>query len=102
MSLQDSLAILTFAFAIAGVIFALGKQAQSIASNADDINSIGRKLETFCDRTDRRLDESAKFIVRVDQRVANLERHTFGDELTEFLRSGTNFRPASNDDTEPM
>lgn len=100
MSLQDSLALLTFAFAIAGVVFALGKQAQSISSNSNDINHIGKKLDVFCDRVDRRLDDTAKFVIRVDQRVANLERQVYGDNITEILRSGSNFRPSSEDDTE--
>lgn len=97
MSLSDALAVLTFALAIAGVVFALGKQAQNIATNTDDINKVGRKLDNHIDRTDKRLDDTAKFTIRVDQRVANLERQTFGDDLTEFLRSGQVYKPNDED-----
>ncbi|MCA6508738.1 MAG: hypothetical protein IM560_18925 [Pseudanabaena sp. M085S1SP2A07QC] len=99
MSLQDALAVLTFALAIAGLVFALGKHAQNIATNTDDINNLARRLENHIERTDKRLDDIAKFTIRVDQRVANLERQTFGDDLTEFLRSGVNFRSNNDGDT---
>ena len=100
MNLSDVLAILTFAMAIAGLVFALGKQAQSIATNGSDINQVGKKLDLHVDRTDRRLDDVSKFTIRVDQRVANLERQVYGDSITEILRSGTNFRPSNDEDTE--
>lgn len=99
MTVQDWIAVLTFALAIAGVVFALGKQAQSIATEADDLNNIDRKLESHIDRTDRRLDDLVKFTVRVDQRVANLERQVFGDDLNEILRSGVY---KLNDDDTPV
>lgn len=98
MSLQDALAVLTFALAIAGVVFALGKQAQNIATNTNDINSVGQKLENHIERTDRRMDDLSRFSVRVDQRTANLERQVLGDDLTEFLRSGQVYKP-NDDDT---
>jgi len=101
MNLQDALAVLTFAFAIAGVVFALGKQAQNTATNSGDINSIGKKLDVHIDRTDRRLDDVAKFTIRVDQRVANIERQVYGDQITEILRSGGTFN-RNEDDTIPM
>lgn len=101
MSLQDGLAILTLAFAIAGVVFALGKQAQSLATIGFDVNQIGKKLDVLGERTDRRLDDTAKFIVRVDQRVANLERQVYGDQITEILRTGSGFA-RSEDDTIPL
>ena len=99
MTVQDWIAVLTFALAIAGVVFALGKQAQSIATEADDLNNIDRKLESHIDRTDRRLDDLVKFTVRVDQRVANLERQVFGDDLNGILRSGVY---KLNDDDTPV
>lgn len=92
MTVQDWIAVLTFALAIAGGIFALGRQAQSIATEA-------RKLESHIDRTDGRLDGLVKFTVRVDQRVANLERQVFGDDLNEILRSGVY---KLNDDDTPV
>ena len=108
MSLQDYLAILTFAFAIAGVVFALGKQAQRLGDVEVGLNGLGTKVdhgfdkfEAMVSRLDRRLDKTNEFRVRVDQRVAELQRHVYGDDITEFLRSGTNFHP-NNDDTEPM
>lgn len=82
MTVQDWIAVLTFALAIAGGIFALGRQAQSIATEANNLNNIGRKLESHIDRTDGRLDDLVKLWVRVDQRVANLERQVFGDDDT--------------------
>ena len=75
MNLQDALALFTFALAIAGVVFALGKQAEILSTNKSDL-----------ERTDRRLDDLSKFIVRVDQRVADLERHVYGE------RSWVHFR----------
>lgn len=102
MIMADAIALLALAGTILGVAFAFGKQAQSIATNGDDINRIGIKLDGHIGRFDTRLDETAKFVVRVDQRVANLERQIYGDSITEILRSGSNFRPDSDDDTVPM
>ena len=98
MTWQDMIAALSFGFAIAGLIFALGKQAQSILTNRIDINHVGQKLDIVANTSDNRLDEIARFTIRVDQRVANLERQVYGDNITEILRSGNNFRPNSNDD----
>jgi hypothetical protein len=99
MGTSEILSILSFAFAIAGVVFALGKQSQNLAIAGNDINSLGKKLETHITRTDRRIDELANFTVRVDQRVANLERQVYGGAITEILRSGVDF-PHSEDDIE--
>jgi hypothetical protein len=98
MSLQDAIAVLTFALAILGLIFALGKQAERTATNAKDINNVGTKLENHIERTDKRIDDLSRFSVRVDQRTANLERQVLGDDLTEFLRSGQVYKP-NDDDT---
>ena len=98
MTWQDAIVALTFGFAIVGLVFALGKQAQTILTNRIDINHVGQKLEVLTELNDRRLDEMARFTIRVDQRVANLERQVYGDNITEILRSGHNFRPNSNDD----
>jgi len=43
----------------------------------------------------------ARFYVRVDQRVVNLERQIFGDRMTELLRSGAGFVDGE-DDTIPL
>lgn len=107
MTLQDFLAILSALLAIAGVVFALGKQAQRLGTLEEDLNRLGAKvdkvlskLEALASRFDRRLDDQAKFSVRVDQRVANLERQIYGDTITEILRSGGNFRPSSGDEDD--
>jgi len=89
MSLQDVLAVFAAFLAVAGVIFALGKQVQTLQVIHDDINQIGKKLDLLADRTDRRLDDLSRLYVRVDQRVVNLERQVFGDRITELLRLGT-------------
>lgn len=101
MTLQDVLAIFAAFLAVAGIIFALGKQSQTLSVISEDINNIGRKLDTHIERTDNRLDDLARFYVRVDQRVANLERQIFGDRMTELLRSGTGF-VGGEDDTIPL
>lgn len=101
MNLQDTLAIFAAFLAVAGIIFALGKQSQTLSVIHGDINNIGRKLEIHIERTDGRLDDLARFYVRVDQRVANLERQIFGDRMTELLRSGTGF-VGGEDDTIPL
>lgn len=101
MGLQDVLALATLALAIAGVIFALGKQSQNISTNSTDINNVGKKLDLHMERTDRRLDDTAKFTIRVDQRVANLERQVYGEQITEILRSGAGFN-LNDDDTAPL
>ena len=100
MTWQDAIVALTFGFAIIGLVFALGKQAQTILTNRIDISHTGQKLDMVAHTTDQRLDEMARFTIRVDQRVANLERQVYGDNITEILRSGHNFRP-NDDDTEP-
>jgi hypothetical protein len=101
MTLQDVLAVFAAFLAVAGIIFALGKQSQTLSVIHEDINNIGRKLDTHIERTDNRLDDLARFYVRVDQRVANLERQIFGDRMTELLRSGTGF-VGGEDDTIPL
>jgi hypothetical protein len=101
MSLQDVLAVLAAFLAVAGVIFALGKQVQTLEVIHNDINQLGRKLDLLTERTDHRLDNLAMFYVRVDQRVANLERQVFGDRMTELLRSGSGF-VGGEDDTIPL
>jgi hypothetical protein len=101
MSLQDVLAIFAAFLAVAGVIFALGKQSQILLAISEDINDVGKKLDTHIERTDHRLDDLARFYVRVDQRVANLERQIFGDRMTELLRSGAGFADGE-DDTIPL
>jgi hypothetical protein len=79
MTLQDVLAIFAAFSAVSGVIFVLGKQSQTLSVISEDINNVGKKLDTHIERTDCRLDDLARFYVRVDQRVANLERQIFGD-----------------------
>ena len=101
MSLQDVLAVFAAFLAVAGVIFTLGKQVQTLQVIHDDINQIGKKLDLLADRTDRRLDDLAFLYVRVDQRVANLERQVFGDRMIEIFRSGTMFSNP-DDDTVPL
>ena len=85
MSLQDFVAVFGIALAVGSAIYSY-------------ISGVSKKLEYFADRTDRRLDEVSKFIIRVDQRVVNLERQIYGDIITERLRSGSNFRDDDDDD----
>jgi len=101
MTLQDALAVFAAFLAVAGIIFALGKQSQTLTVIHEDINSIGYKLDIHIERTDNRLDDLARFYVRVDQRVANLERQIFGDRMTEIMRSGAGF-DGNEDDTVPL
>ena len=101
MTLQDVLAVFAAFLAVAGVIFALGKQSQTLTVISDDINDVVKILDTHIERTDHRLDDLARFYVRVDQRVANLDRQVFGDRMTELLRSGAGF-VGGEDDTIPL
>ena len=80
MNWQDMIAISTFAMAIAGLVFALGRQAQSILNNRTDINNVAQKLDSLAHNNDRRLDEITRFTIRVDQQVVSLERQVYGGQ----------------------
>jgi len=100
MGASDFVAIVSLFMAVSGVIFTLGKQAQNISSNHQTIRTISDRLDLHVAFTDRRLDELRIFTVRIDQRIANLERQVYGDQITEILRSGTSYSN-SDDDTVP-
>jgi hypothetical protein len=65
MTLQDYLAIATFALALAAVVFALGKQAS-------DLIFIKGELTI-------KLPKYAAFLIKLNSRVTQLERRQFED-----------------------
>jgi hypothetical protein len=85
MPIQDAIAIATFAIAILGVVYAIGKRDSTLSELNKDINGLGRKVDDY----DTRLDRLSQFYVRVDQRVMNLEENCFGEEKTNRLREST-------------
>jgi hypothetical protein len=100
MQIADAIAIGSLFMAVCGVVFALGKQAESIQANSRTNKNVADRLDLHIQFTDRRLDELRIFTVRIDQRIANLERQVYGDQITEILRSGTSYSN-SDDDTIP-
>lgn len=93
MSIQDVIAIATFAIAILSVVYAFGQRDAKLSGLEKDVNNLGKKLQTEVNSTadtlathDHRLDELSKFYVRVDERVAQLQRKVIGEEETERLR----------------
>ncbi|NMF57703.1 hypothetical protein [Pseudanabaena yagii] len=93
MPIQDLIAIATFAIAVLSVVYAFGERDARLAALEKDTNNLGKKLETEFDSVsdtlsahDHRLDELSKFYVRVDERVAQLQRKVLGEEETERLR----------------
>ena len=82
MSVQDLIAIATFAVAIMGVVYAFGKRDEVLAALKEGLNGLGAKQTKF----DNRLDRLGEFYARLDQRVLQLQEECFGHEKTQRLR----------------
>lgn len=89
MSIQDLIAIATFAIAIMGVVYAFGKRDAVILSLKEGLNGIGGKQAKFDDRLDRLGENYA----RLDQRVSHLQEECFGEEKAKRLRQSGGDKP---------
>lgn len=66
MGLQDYLALATFGLAIAGIVFALGKQASDLIYIKHEIKE--------------KFPKHAAFLLRLDRRVTEIERKQLSED----------------------
>lgn len=93
MPIQDLIAIATFAIAVLSVVYAFGQRDAKLSALEKDVNDLGKKLNSEFNSVsntlsnhDHRFDELSLLYVRVDERVAQLQRKVLGEEETERLK----------------
>jgi len=97
MNLQDVIAIASFAIAMLGIVYAFGQRDSRLSALERDVNNLGIKLEStnkqICIELksfDKRADSQSIFMVKVDQRVRQIQEILVGEKRTDRLRESSN------------
>jgi len=89
MDTSEILAIASFAVTIAGLIFVIGKNTQRLNFVENDLNNLGRKVESNLkdlqarqDKYEDTLNSQLQFTTLTAERLVNLKERLFDDEIT--------------------
>ena len=104
MNLQDVIAIASFAIAMLGIVYAFGQRDSRLSALERDVNNLGIKLESsnaqiFIELKsfDKRADSQSVFMVKVDQRVRQIQEILVGEKRTDRLRESSNLDQDDSD-----
>jgi|GEM_PF-1806085 len=93
MSIQDVIAIASFAIAMLGIVYAFGQRDSRLEALEKDVNSLGKKVEFHREQVyielksfDKRADKQSVFMVKIDQRVRQIQEAFVGEQRTDRLR----------------
>ena len=93
MSIQDVIAFASFAIAMLGIVYAFGQRDSRLAALEKDVNNLGIKVEFYKEQIylelksfDKRADGQSIFMVKVDQRVRQIQEAFVGEQRTDRLR----------------
>ena len=89
MDTSEILAVASFAVTIASLIFVIGKNTQRLNFVENDLNNLGRKVESNLkdlearqDKYEEALNSQLQFMTLTAERLVNLKERLFDDEIT--------------------